>query len=294
MPELPEVTMMARYLNDEFGGFVRKFQVHDVDIRRTGGGYLPGDEVAHLIGNSIMGVKRRGKFLVFILEEGLMVAHQAMSGYWDTASHPWTFDYVEGARKASEGDVRVTIGLTPSGPDHGPDVTLRFHDARLFGSLRVYPRAKRWQDVPSLALLGPESFHSEHLIPGADVWGPSWLSNVAESRRFKKDKTVKEVLMDQSVIAGVGNIYASEACWVAMLRPDAPFTELSASQKERLYDAVKEVLHAAISRSVRYDDLAVYGRAGEPCTLDSCGGKITKIEIKGRSTFFCPRCQSQS
>lgn len=288
MPEFPEVDLMCSWLDRELGlmgGTGALWQISDVEIVRDNGKYLPGNEIDLLRGCSIRWVRRRGKYMIFgLLEPGVILCHNAMSGYWDTESHPWTFDYVEGKRQATEGDVRVRMRVSKHGPDHGPDRILRFHDARLFGSLRRIEG-----HVTQIEPLGPEPIatemtlrpHEQHTLRDDD------LGAIRDANRRNRNLTIKEFLMDQRNIAGIGNIYSAEILHKAGVRPDRPAHDVSDLEILHISISIKSELRLAIARNVDYSGLHVYRR--RQCS--SCSALIEMVKIKGRSSYFCPDCQ---
>jgi formamidopyrimidine-DNA glycosylase len=222
-----------------------------------------------LPGRKIEGVGRRGKFLIAPLDAGLeLIMHLGMTG-------SFRFD------RAGE-HVRARIDL-----DDGR--TLNFNDARRFGRLAVV-EAGRYGAIPTLAMLGPE--------PLSDQF------DVAGFIRFMARTTApaKSVLMSQRAVAGVGNIYADEALWLAKIHPLS--RRVGPRRAKDLHRAIRAVLHGAIDRegttfsdyrmvngeSGRNEEfLAAYGRAGMPCPR--CGTPLRKIVLGGRGTTYCPTCQ---
>lgn len=245
--------------------------VSSVHISRQNGKYLPGEELKWFTdaGTGLFWPTRVGKFIVFQMITGDLVCHNAMSGYWDTEDSPWTFDYVEGKRTATDKDVRVKIGLADK---LGIKTVLRFHDTRLFGSLRYY---KYGPAIPPLSNLGPDALLS---------WTPEQL--IASCKNSKK--TIKEVLMDQHEVAGIGNIYASEGLFRANLRPDRTANRLTEFRIETVHRCCVKVLEKAIATRLDYPSyLSVYRKNFCP----DCHSAIAKMQIAGRSTYFCPNCQ---
>jgi formamidopyrimidine-DNA glycosylase len=298
VPELPEVDLMAAHVERElFSSPFARWTVTGVRIVRDNGKYLPGSQASALHGRELSGVFRRGKQLVFVTKEGYMVCHNAMSGYWDMADRPWTFDYVEGKRVASGDDVRVELRLLRSGPDRGPERTLRFHDSRLFGSLRFYDMSDPFHlpVAKSLQGLGMEALLTKFSLPGHAEWTAVELRKSCER---KPERSVKELLTDQSCVAGVGNIYAAEALWTARIRPDRPAGKLVSKsgdyvsapfvlgEHEDLVASVRLTLKQAIARDVNYSSLRIYRR--KRCPLDHA---VEMVRIAGRSSYFCPTCQ---
>jgi formamidopyrimidine-DNA glycosylase len=287
MPEAPEVDLMCSWINRELNLGAATWSISEASVVRENGKYFPGDELDRVCGRIIRRIYRRGKYMIFVLDEGYIVCHNAMSGYWDTQSHPWTFDYVEGKRKATESDVRVTMKVSHCGPDRGSDLILRFHDARLFGSLRyshLYPLK-----VPPISHLGPEVVFTQRTM-GFDFEVSEMDDDhllLATCKRRNANLTIKEFLMDQRNIAGVGNIYSSETLYKAGIRPDRPVRNVPENSFSVLTCSLREQILNAIARNVDYSSLQVYRKY----ECSKCLVPIEKIDISGRSSYFCPICQ---
>jgi formamidopyrimidine-DNA glycosylase len=275
MPELPEVETMVAYLRE---------RAIDGDITNVRVGRNPGDrytEAMALSGQRLHTVGRRGKYIVFQLSGGLFVCHNAMSGYWDIRQDPWTFDYVEGERKASEKDVRVEIDVVCDRELK----TLRFHDSRLFGNLRYYP-VRSIEAIPALAKLGPEALDTVNVDLSIDKSKRHW--NILDAVcMFNHKVEIKHALMDQEAVAGFGNIYAAEALYLAQIDPFRKTSTLSTDDWARLFEAGQRVLQDALDRKLNYKGLFCYRQ--KDCVV--CEGFIQKKDLRGRSTYFCPNCQ---
>lgn len=281
MPELPEVETMVGRLRRWKNWRVRDVTV-DLTSPRVEKRYLPGDEYNDVLGQSILEVCRRGKFIIFQTSSGTLLCHNAMTGYWDDTREPWTFDYVEGKRDPRESDVRVSLRLEPGwgvDPPKQDDFHLRFHDARKFGSLHYLGPGEA---VRKLSKLGPDALDTDYL------WEPT---EVMDEKRFierfanKKKHPIKERLLNQELIAGVGNIYAAEALWAACIDPRR--AEITEGEASLLLTSIRAVLELALERNLDYAGLNVYRR--KECTR--CKSKIQSVEIKGRNTWYCPECQ---
>lgn len=275
MPELPEVETIRRQLAPEVADRrVEAVRVHHDDILLN----LP-DEAAladRLVGRRVEGLDRRAKFLVFRLSgPRLLEVQLRMTGRFVLgADRPDPREYGHLAARLRLDDGRL----------------LWYDDVRRLGGFRfLTPEQWRRRDEE----LGPEP-----LEPG---FGPDRLGTELEGRRAP----VKNLLLDQRRIAGVGNIYACESLHRAGLDPRRPGGSLAAREVGRLHDAVRSVLESALElagttfRDYRSPDgapggyqrrLAVYGRAGSPCPR--CGGEVRRIVQAGRGTFFCPGCQA--
>jgi formamidopyrimidine-DNA glycosylase len=275
MPELPEVETMVAYMRE---------RAIDGNITRVIVGRNPGGRYGEALkaeGMVLHTVGRRGKYIVFQLSGGLLVCHNAMSGYWDIEQDPWTFDYVEGDRKPSTKDVRLKIELVC---DHEPKI-LRYHDSRLFGNIRFYP-VRSIEDVPCLAKLGPEALNTENVDLSIDKSKREW--NVLDAAMmFKRKVEIKHAMMDQEAVAGFGNIYAAEALYLARIDPFKKTEKLTTDEWQRLFEAGQRVLKDALSRKLNYSGLFCYRQ--KDCVV--CEGFIQKKDLRGRSTYFCPTCQ---
>lgn len=270
MPELPEVETTRRALEARLrGARILRVDVRRRDLRRP----VPADLPDLLAGRHLAGFGRRGKYLILLTDgpEHLIV-HLGMSGRLlldGAADHPHAhllFRFADGRR-------------------------LVFVDPRRFG-LVLPVSGEQLPHHPLLAGLGPEP-----LDPG---FGGAVLRRAFAGRLAP----VKNLLLDQRVVAGVGNIYACEALFEARIHPFRPAGELDARACGRLARAVRTVLERAIAAggsSLRdyvaadgrlgnfQNDFRVYDRAGLPCPR--CGTPVVREVHAGRSTFFCPRCQ---
>jgi formamidopyrimidine-DNA glycosylase len=279
MPELPEVEVVRRGL-DRFitGRIVASVTVlHSRAIR----GHLAGatDFAARLTGRRIGGVRRRGKYLWAPLDSGeAMVAHLGMSG--QLLIRPADVPY--------ETHLRVRMGFADDGPE------LRFVDQRTFGGLAVDPRVADGDGLPRrIAHIARDPLDPE-------------FDDAAFSAALRRRRTgLKRALLDQSLISGIGNIYADEALWQARLHYARPTETLTRPQVSRLLAAVREVMTEALAQGgTSFDSLyrdvngergyferslAAYGREGEPCPR--CGTPIRREPFMNRSSYRCPRCQ---
>jgi formamidopyrimidine-DNA glycosylase len=299
MPELPEVETVRRMLEPVMAG--ARFDAviaRRADLR----GPLPENFAARLIGARAMAVTRRAKYLVTPLSSGeTLVMHLGMSG-WFRVEHDEDARDASDARDARDGadDGRPSAALLLVADPHdhvlfrmSSGAVVTFNDPRRFGSMELVA-AGELPHHPALGKLGPEP-----LSPEFDAFA------LARACRGKS-VSLKVALLDQRVVAGLGNIYAAEALHRARLSPRraastiATPSGLPRDSAHRLTAAIKRVLTAAIDRvaaenapggAYRASRFRVYDREGAKCQTTGCGGTIRRIDQAGRSTFYCPRCQ---
>jgi formamidopyrimidine-DNA glycosylase len=235
---------------------------------------FPERFAARLTGTTALAVERRAKYLLVPLSSGeTLVMHLGMSGWFEID-----------IRRAEPEDARhdhVVFHMSSR-------AVVTFTDPRRFGFMDLLS-ADALASHPAISLLGPEPLSAE--------FDAAALARALRGRRTP----LKVALLDQRVVAGLGNLYAAEALHAAGLSPERPASTLatpSGAPREparRLVNAIKQVLRGAIERqsraTYRSARFRVYDREGEPCRRTSCGGKIRRVTQGGRSTFFCPVCQ---
>jgi formamidopyrimidine-DNA glycosylase len=286
MPELPEVETVRRGLEPALvGARLVRVEARRPDLRFP----LPEGFVQRLTGARIERLDRRAKYLLAPLDRGdTLVMHLGMSGRFEVAG-------AEATRRPGE-----FVYAAPADPKHahvifetdgGARVT--YFDPRRFGYMALIP-TDQLETNPWFAGLGPEPL-------GPDFTGAHLAREFAGRRQ-----NVKVSLMDQRIVAGLGNIYVCEALFQARLSPLRPAGEISLRELNKLATAVRAVLEEAIEaggstlRDYAAADGAlgyfqhrfkVYGREGEPCLGRGCTGVVERIVQAGRSTFYCPSCQ---
>ena len=275
MPELPEVEIVRRGLQAHICGRTidSVTALHPRAVRR----HLAGgnDFAAVLRGRTIVGARRRGKYLWLPLGEDALLAHLGMSGQL----------LIGPADRPLSPHVRIRFTFRDDGPD------LRFTDQRTFG---------HWLYSPGGAVLPAPIAHiaPDPLEPAFD------LAAVTERLRFRRTG-IKRALLDQSLLSGVGNIYADEALWRAQLHWARATDKMRRGEVAGLIGAVQDVFSEALDaggtsfdslyvnvngQSGYFDrSLSVYGRAGLPCPR--CGTPVRQEKFMNRSAFSCPRCQ---
>ena len=273
MPELPEVETVRRGLAARLAGRrITHVTVRRPDLRRP----LPPDMGQALTGRAVQSFGRRGKYLLVYLDSGnVLIVHLGMSG-------------------------RLSIDQAPGGGAHEHVVlhfddgaVLRYDDHRRFGLMDL-TEASRLEEHELLRNMGPEP-----LAPDFD--GPALAR-----RLYAKDTPIKAALLDQRVVAGLGNIYVCEALFYAGLSPRRRAGSVQGKRAHRLAQAIRDVLDAAIeaggsslrdyvqaSGELGYFQhrFAVYDREDSPCPDCDCGAAVRRIVQSGRSTFYCAKRQ---
>ena len=270
MPELPEVETTRRGVDPHVvGRKIVALAVHEPRLRWR----VPDSVPRAVRGQRVRETRRRAKYILFQLESGTLLLHLGMSG-----------------------SLRVLPAATPRmAHDHfdlllDSGVTLRFNDPRRFGSLHYTTDSP--DEHPLLAHLAPE--------PLDDAFDAHYLWRITRRRKV----AIKQLLMNSSLVVGVGNIYASEALFRARIRPKRPARSLKLEEAARLARAIRTVLKMAIKvggTTLRdyvnaegnpgyfRQRLYVYERSGKPCRV--CGGQVKHFTQGQRSTYYCPACQ---
>ncbi|WP_018984336.1 bifunctional DNA-formamidopyrimidine glycosylase/DNA-(apurinic or apyrimidinic site) lyase [Salinimonas chungwhensis] len=268
MPELPEVEVSRRgvapWLNDQ--------TITDIIVRQRQMRWPVPEEIALAVGETVRQVKRRAKYLLIEMDAGTIVLHLGMSGKLrvvDASLEPVKHDHID-----------IVLG---SGK------CLRFNDPRRFGACLWQPADS---ELAQMQNLGPE--------PLTDAFDDKRLYTLSRQRKG----AVKNFIMDNAIVVGVGNIYANEALFMAGIDPRRAAGRISAKRYQLLTDAIKKVLADAIEQGgttlkdfTQSDGkpgyfkqkLRVYGRAQAPC--DICKTPIKSVVIGQRNTFYCPTCQ---
>ena len=284
MPELPEVETVRRGLLPVLEGRrIERAEVRRPDLRWP----FPRRMAERLTGARVMGIGRRSKYLLVELDTGeTLLVHLGMSGRM-LVGRRVLGEYLHdaGAEDESPHD-HVVLHM-----EEGQRVT--FNDARRFGAMDLWPSA----DIAGHRLLraiGPEPLGS---VFSADTLAQAFRGKAAP---------VKAALLDQRIVAGLGNIYVSEALARAGIHPARAAGRIGRERLERLASAIRTVLEEAIEaggstlRDHRQADgepgafqhrFRAYGRVGEPCLTEGCGGTVRRIVQAGRSTFYCAGCQ---
>lgn len=286
MPELPEVETVRRGLAPAFEGRrITACTLHRPDLRFP----FPDQMSERISGQSVERIDRRSKYLLFRLSSGeTLLAHLGMSGRFsveadDTRSQPGDFVHAEPANPAHDHVVFDVEG----------GVTVRYNDPRRFGFMTLFETGAEEQ-VSYLSVLGPE--------PHSNEFSVAYLNEALKGKK----SPIKTALLDQSIIAGLGNIYVCEALFRAGISPRRTAASVVGARAERLVPHIRDVILEAIDaggsslRDFASADGAlgyfqhrfrVYGREGEACPTPGCDSKVKRLVQSGRSTFYCGQCQ---
>ncbi|MFC4218302.1 bifunctional DNA-formamidopyrimidine glycosylase/DNA-(apurinic or apyrimidinic site) lyase [Pseudophaeobacter arcticus] len=282
MPELPEVETVMRGLQPSMeGAVIAQAHVNRPDLRWP----FPDHMAERLTGARVVALRRRSKYILAELDRGeTLLVHLGMSGRMTVSGDPLG-QFVHEHPQAAKHD-HVVFDM-----ENGARVT--FNDPRRFGAMDLIDTAGL-AEHKLLRVLGPEplgnDFHEDHLIAA-----------------FKgKNSPVKSALLDQGIIAGLGNIYVCEALFRAEISPKRKAGQLAAARVAGLVPIIRQVLEEAIKaggsslKDFRQANgelgyfqhsFDVYGREGEPCKREGCSGTIARITQSGRSSFYCGKCQ---
>lgn len=274
MPELPEVETVRKSLITQ----IKNKKIKKIVIPYTG--IIVGDAqefIARLEGETFLDVERKGKYLVFrFTNDKTVVSHLRMEGKYHVVPTDTPFDKHE----------HLAYQLTD-----GTD--LRYADVRKFGRLQLVETGTE-EVVTGISKLGPEpnsaAFTQKYFFAGLN----------------QRKKNIKNVLLDQSLVTGLGNIYVDEVLWLSKIHPLTPANQIDSAEAAELFAAINEEIALAIKNHgttvFTYLDasghagsmqnyLHAYSHGGEPC--ERCGTTMEKIKVSGRGTVFCPHCQVQ-
>lgn len=268
MPELPEVETTKRGLEP----YLVQQRIESICVRQNKLRFLVPEEIQQLVGQPILRLVRRAKYLLVETPTGTALWHLGMSGSLRIVEHHCA------ANKHDHIDWLLSNGKI-----------LRYHDPRRFGALLFFPLNT---PIQPLLHLGPEPLTAE--FTAEQLW----------QRSRHKKQPIKTFIMDNSVVVGVGNIYANESLFLAGIRPQTAAGKLSLARLTNLVTVIKEVLAAAIQQGGTTlrdfvsaegkpgyfaQQLFVYGRAGQPCLR--CHSTLCEIRLAQRSCVYCPKCQ---
>jgi len=273
MPEMPEVETIRRTLTGKVEG--RTIIRVQVGLSRLIKWPTASEFQAIIVGQTITSLGRRGKYLLFYLDNKyVMVVHLRMTGRLYYVTEDIVYDRF----------THIIFDL-----DNGD--TLLYADTRTLGTLYLLPQEELWR-IAGLSSMGPE--------PLSDEFTLEYFTGMVNKRQAK----IKPVLLNQKLIGGLGNIYVDEALAIAGIDPERPANSINETEARYLYQAVNQVIADGIAHGGTtfrdYRDgagksgshqlhLNVYGRTNEPC--HRCGTPISRKEVAGRGTHYCPNCQ---
>jgi formamidopyrimidine-DNA glycosylase len=271
VPELPEVEALALFVTEQAGGTtVERAELGSLSALKT---YNPPLEA--LVGSTVAGAQRRGKYLCIEAGDLWLVTHLARAGWlhWRDPAPP-------AHARPGKGPLALRVGLSTGA---GFDLTEQGTEKRLAVWLVRDP-----SEIEGVARLGPDP-----LSPGFDE---ATLTAVLS----KAPGQLKSVLADQSLLAGVGNAYSDEVLWAAKLSPFKTASRLDSEEIARLYEALTDILRSAVERSLgqaakelkdaKRAGMSVHGRAGQACPR--CGSTVREVFLSNRSFQYCPQCQT--
>lgn len=275
MPELPEVETIRLTLKQ----FVIGKTINHITIYWPNIIKYPDDTEMFkqmLKGQTFRDIRRKGKFLLFYLDDVVLVSHLRMEGKYS----------VESNEEPLKKHTHVIFSFTDG-------TELRYNDVRKFGTMHVYAKGYEWMDKP-LSALGPD---------GLDE---TFTYTFLYEKLQKTTRSIKTCLLDQSIVAGLGNIYVDETLFKASVYPLKRADELTTKEVQAIRDAAVNTLREAVElggTTIRsytnsqgemgmfQQTLYVYGKEDEPCQI--CGTPIVKMKIGGRGSHICPQCQKK-
>ena len=287
MPELPEIEIVKRSLFK----MINKAKIIDIKINNKNLRYkIPHTFSSHLVGEKILMISRRSKYLIFHFKKKLLLAHLGMSGKLllmrssDSKIFKTSFYY----------DLKILQNHNHIYFTLNNGLVLIYNDVRRFGFFKLY-NTMHLNKITFLKKLGLEPFSKSFNI--------KYFEKFVQNRK----KNIKNLLMDQTFVSGLGNIYVNEALFMSKIKPLRICSSLNEKEIKNLILNIKKILTLSISKggsSIKNfkDTLGksgsfqqffkVYGRENKNCSRISCKGKIQKINISNRSSFYCNKCQN--
>ena len=286
MPELPEIEIVKRSLFK----MINKAKIMGILIKNKNLRYKIANKFSeNLLGKKILKISRRSKYLIFHFKKKLLLIHLGMSGKLllmrinDNKLFKTSFYYNLNVQKKHN---HIYIKLNN-------DLVLIYNDVRRFGFFKLY-NTTQINKISFLAKLGLEPFSKKFNI--------KYFENFVKNRK----KNIKNLLMDQTFVSGLGNIYVNETLFMSKIKPFRACADLSKNEMKNLILDIKKILRVSISKggssikdfrntlgkSGKFQQFFhVYGKENKNCSRISCKGKIKKIIISNRSSFYCNKCQ---
>ena len=288
MPELPEVEVVKRSLESKIlNSIIKKVQINDHKLRYK----VKREIVKKLTGKKIKKIKRRSKFLIFEINKTyLMLVHLGMTGKFfledrNKKKFKTSFYYLLNYQKDQKHN-RVIFFLSKNRK-------LIYNDVRKFGFIKLY-KLSDYIRISHLKNLGPEPLEKK--------WNFKYFKNYI----VNKKRNIKNILMDQRFVSGLGNIYVNEILFLSGVRPCSEVKELKDFKIKKIIKNSKMILKKSIKlggstikdfssengkKGVFQEHLKIYGRKGKKCSNVDCNTNIVRIVISNRATFFCKKCQ---
>jgi len=288
MPELPEVEVVKRSLESKIiNSIIKKVQINDHKLRYK----VKREIVKKLTGKKIKKIKRRSKFLIFEINKTyLMLVHLGMTGKFfledrNKKKFKTSFYYLLDYQKDQKHN-RVIFFLSKNRK-------LIYNDVRKFGFIKLY-KLSDYIRISHLKNLGPEPLEKK--------WNFKYFKNYI----VNKKRNIKNILMDQRFVSGLGNIYVNEILFLSGVRPCSEVKELKDFKIKKIIKNSKMILKKSIKlggstikdfssengkKGVFQEHLKIYGRKGKKCSNVDCNTNIVRIVISNRATFFCKKCQ---
>tara|TARA_B100000941_G_scaffold290238_1_gene271679 strand:+ start:1067 stop:1933 length:867 start_codon:yes stop_codon:yes gene_type:complete len=287
MPELPEVEVVKRSLEKKIQNLIiKKVIINDGNLRYK----IDKDKITKIVGRKIKKIVRRSKFLIFKLDKGqAMMVHLGMTGKFflvDQKEKKFKTSFYYKIEKNDEKYNRVIFVFKNK-------QKLIYNDVRKFGFIKFYDPLKYEENI-HFRNLGPEPLSKDLNF--------NYLKNYLRGR----NRNIKNVLMDQKCISGLGNIYVNEVLFLSGIRPTRKVSKLKDAELKKLLKYIKNVLKSSIKlggssiKDFSSDDgkkgifqqyFRVYGKKGEKCSNTDCNTNLKRVVISNRSTFFCKTCQ---
>ena len=272
MPELPEVETVVQGLKRKIlNKTIQKVSIYYDKIIE----YPSTEEFSEKIQNqTIHDIKRYGKWIIFILDTDYLLSHLRMEGKY----------FIKEKNAIHNKHEHVTFLFTNN-------EELRYHDVRKFGKMLLIPKDK-------IAKIGPLK------EMGKEPWDKTLTNTYLEEKLKKKSIPIKSSLLDQSIIVGIGNIYADEILFSSNINPLKKSNTLTSKERQAIINNTRKILEKAIEKggtTIRsytsvngvhglfQQELSVHGKENQPCPI--CKSKILKIKVAGRGTYYCPHCQ---
>ena len=287
MPELPEVEVVKRSLEKKILNLIiKKIKINDGNLRYK----VDRLEISRLIGKKIKKIERRSKFLIFKIGDDVsMLTHLGMTGkffFIDKKARKYKTSFYYNLDKKDQKYDRVVFFL-------GEKQKLIYNDVRKFGFIKFYDHDK-YHENSHLRNLGPEPFEKK------------WNFEYFKKYIYGRNRNIKDILMDQKFIAGLGNIYVNEILFLSAIRPNRKVANLNNYEIDKIIKNTKIILKKSIKKggsSIKdfssdngkkgnfQQYFKVYGKKGQKCSNTDCRSNIIKIVLSNRATFYCKKCQ---